>query len=119
MEASTGSDDLVRLYGGFMREREGAKIMRNQHAFLTYIVTDEGCVIRDIYCEPEFRRQGHAKALFHELVVEATRIGCTYLSCQVDLKAKNAQQSFGAIYSQGFKPVRAHDNLIVFALELV
>jgi GNAT superfamily N-acetyltransferase len=100
-------------------EYDGA--IEEDGAFLLYKILPETSelVIGEIYVEPQKRKDGLATRLANQAMMIAKMKDLKYLTCQTQLTGKADEVSLIAILSYGFKPIKAHDNFIIFAREVV
>lgn len=104
-------DYLVRKYGY-------ETPIEDPHGFILYRINGDECNIGEIYVEPSKRQLGIATELADKVTEIARQNNCKYLVCQTQLTGKDDELSMLSILHYGFKPIRAHDNVIVYAKEL-
>jgi hypothetical protein len=100
------------LYSKYVKEKYGQECLEDDYSFMTYRVSGRVCVIEVAYTVPEKRRSGQAKELLTRIVQKLPK-DVKYLSCEVDTSAHNGMQSYQAIRSYGFEPLKTNGNNIV------
>jgi len=104
------------LWGLYIKEREGAEIIYNDHAFVTYQVTgkDEILVV-DLFVENEYRKKGMVDELWSKLL-EKTKPKIVY--GMTDVEALNWDSSHKFMTSFGFTPYTQEGNTIYYYREI-
>jgi GNAT superfamily N-acetyltransferase len=115
----------MSLYGQYIAERLGDKIVEDERGFATYRFLDspsapgKGAVyIVDLYVRPEFRKTRLASAMADEICKEALRVGCVEMLGTVAPSAKNATDSIKILLAYGMTILSASPDLIIFRKEL-
>lgn len=100
-------------------EYEGS--IEEDGAFLLWKTVPESSelVIGEIYVDTQKRNDGVATRLANQAMMIAKMKNLKYLSCQTEITGKGDDVSMIAILSYGFKPIRAHNNFVVFAREVI
>lgn len=100
-------------------EYDGA--IEEDGGFLLYKVLPEESelVIGEIFVEKQKRMDGLATRLANQAMMVAKMKNLKYLTCQTQITGKSDDVSMMAILSYGFRPIRAHDNFIIFCREVV
>ena len=106
----------MNLWKLYIKEREGADILCDEHSFLTYTIMDDREVfILDVFVEPGYRKEGLIKKHWNELM-EKTNPSRVYTT--TDITALNWEPSHKFVLSFGFTPYTQEGNLIYYYQEI-
>ena len=108
----------MSLYGRYIEEREGIKIIAHSDGFITYAINKKNCWIHDIFIVPKSRRYKLGSNLADQVVDIAKKEGCTMLGAQCVVNTKNITDSVKALLGYGFEVVSANGGIITFAKEI-
>lgn len=108
----------VSLFGDYIKEREGKRIIEEDYGFVVYQIFNDQCYIEDIFIEKQCRRAGLASELADEVVLKAKECGCKTLLGSVVPTANGATESMKALLAYGFKVQSAKENFIWFSMEI-
>jgi len=103
------------LYGKYIQERQGAKILENPSAFIIYVLNGRECFIVDMSVDTEMRREGCGRELVDKLTVIAKDYGCEFITGNIHIKFENHTEVLSAAIRCGFYLVGAHDGTITIA----
>ncbi len=104
----------VSHYGQYLLEREGISILENEYGFITYSITDNNCLIYDMFIAKEHRLNGNGVSLINKLVDNVKLLGVEYLYCTCIPSTANSTSSMKAILSYDFVLHNSKENEIVF-----
>lgn len=105
-------------YGKYIMEREGKEILEDEDGFATFLFTEAGCYIVDIYVVPEKRKEGVAKRYADEIAVIAEKENVKRLIGSVDVTTNSATDSAKVLLAYGMKLGWIDGNMIYFTKEL-
>lgn len=108
----------MSLYSEYIQEREDKLIVENDKGFATYIFTNGGVYIQDLYVRPQYRKEHVATQLANEIVKIAKESGYTRLYGSVAPSTKNSTDSIKVLLSYGFKLDSAGPNAIFMVKEI-
>lgn len=109
----------MSLYAEYLKERTSDLILECESGFATYRYPDDHTVyIVDIYCLPEFRKSGVAKAMADKVVGEAKEKGCTRLLGSVVPSVKNSTVSMKALLAYGLSLDSSTNDFILFKKDI-
>ena len=102
----------MNLYEQYMKERGGYTVLWDAagEGFLTFKVNGPECFIHDIFVSESVRRKHVGKKMVMDLEVVAAREGCTFITGNVWLLAKNATEVLKAALAVGFSVTSAQNN---------
>lgn len=106
------------LYRKYIKEREGKELIQNDHAFISYKILGEECFVADMYCDNDFRGQGHAFNLAVALIEIAMKSNCKYMSSNVHTELEGAQRSIQLQMKFGFNVIGGSGRVIFLRKEL-
>lgn len=106
----------MKLWELYIQEREGAKILYNDHCFVTYkSMNDKEILVVDLFVEQEHRKSGLVHSLWKELL-EKTNPSIVY--GMTDVEALNWESSHKFMLSFGFTPYTQEGNTIYYYQEI-
>lgn len=108
----------LSLYGQYIQEREGKKIIEGEHGFCTYKIYGEECYIEDIFIKKESRRSGIASEMTDLIASMAKEIGCKFLTGTCVPSTYGATESMKAMLQYGFKIHSCVNDKIILIKEL-
>lgn len=109
---------IESLYGKYIREREGKRIIEDEFGFATYIFINNECYIENVYVVEKMRQKGVASGYLDEISEIAKRNGCKAITTTCRPSANESTDSLKAILGYGFKLTAAFQDAIIFAKEL-
>lgn len=104
------------LYAQYIDERQGLKIIEDEHGFITYKIKDEECFLAEMFVRKEYRRAGYGAKLLDRLIETAQ--GCEYICANIWLWDPNANGTLAGALASGFKLARTGDGFIKIVLDL-
>lgn len=105
------------LYAKYMKEREGASIIENEHGFIVYKVVGSECFIIEMFVDQSARKSGVARALVERLACE--NMECTVVTGNIWLKKPGADTVLKASLACGFKVISASGDVLLIAKDLM
>lgn len=108
----------MNLYEDYIKEREGALIIKEEWGFIEYRITPPALRIEAIYIRPEDRKSGKGSELADRVTQIAKEQNCTLLWAQVWASALNATESLKAILAYGFIVQRAENGVIILTKDI-
>ena len=109
----------MKLWQDYVKEREGAySIVRPEQGFLSYLMGEGECYIKELYVAPEYRRSGVAASMADEAVEHAKKEGCVVLTGSVDPRAKEAATSMRVLLAYGFSLWENRGNLTILRKDI-
>lgn len=110
--------DLLNLYEQYLFEREGAKVIKGEHGFITYKIIKDQCLLLDMFVEKSKRRCGVFSELFSELMNISLGHKCAVMTARVFLVDPNHKTTLQVAMSVGAEIVEANNNCISLVLKL-
>lgn len=108
----------MSLYAEYLHEKTDVKILESPNAFATYVFTDKGCWIKDIYVKPEFRKTNLARDLANMISEIAKEKGVKTLLGSVIPSNKNSTDSLKVLLAYGMTLDSCGNDFILFKREL-
>jgi GNAT superfamily N-acetyltransferase len=108
----------MSLYGDYIKEREGKKIIEEDYGFVTYQIFGDQVYIEDMFIEKQCRRSGLAFQLADDVREKAKEHGCKKMLTSVVPSANGSTESVKVILAYGFRLMSAQDNFIMFEMEI-
>lgn len=108
----------MSLFGQYILEREGKKIVEDNRGFATYFYVQDGVYIQDIYVNPDFRKSGAASFYADTIAEEAKAKGFNNMYGTVSPSAYGADASLKVLQAYGFKLDRLANGLIIMKKEI-
>lgn len=110
----------MSLYGDYIQERLGKKIIEDEFGFATYYTAynNEYMYIEDLYVKPECRKQAKASSYADQIAEIAREKGIKKLLGSVNLLSNNPDASLKTLYGYGFKLKECVDQLIYLEKEI-
>lgn len=109
---------MASLYGRYIKERLNHDICESPHGFGTFSFEHEGCYIRDIFVEPDFRQTKEASKIADQITEIAKARGCKKLFGSVVPSAQGSTTSLKVLLAYGFKLHSSSDNFILFEKDI-
>jgi len=108
----------MSLYAEYLHEKTDIKMLESPNAFATYVFTDKGCWIKDIYVKPEFRKTKMASDLADMISEIARAQGAKTLLGSVVPSAKNSNDSLKVLLAYGMILDSATNDFILFRKDI-
>lgn len=108
----------MSLYAEYLHEKTDVKMLESPNAFATYVFTDRGCWIKDIYVKPEFRKTSVASDLANMISEIAKSKGIKTLLGSVIPSNKNSTDSLKVLLAYGMTLESCGNDFILFKKEL-
>lgn len=105
-------------FASYLKEREGVDLIETKEGYATYIISEEECLIKDIYVSPEYRKQHIASKIANKIVEKAQEVGCKYLTGTVCPSANNSTISIKILLSYGMRLHSSQPNFIIFIKDI-
>jgi GNAT superfamily N-acetyltransferase len=106
----------MKLWKMYIKEREGAEMLYDDHSFVTYQNIGEGeILVVDVFIESEYRKKGLAEKLWKELLEKAKP---KIVYGMTDVEALNWETSHKFMLSFGFTPYTQEGNTIYYYQEI-
>ena len=106
----------MKLWELYIKEREGAEVLYDDHSFMTYrVMEDQEVLILDVFAEREYRKKGLIAKLWKELL-EKTKPKIIYTMS--DVTAFNWESSHEFIMSFGFTPCTQEGSMVYYYQEI-
>jgi len=93
----------MRQLAEYLMEREGYSCVLREEGFAAYKIEGEYVYLRDIWVDPDYRKDGIATALANEVAERARESGCRYMTGSVDTTAKNPTASVKVLLAYGME----------------
>lgn len=106
------------LYGKYLEERGGGKLIEDDMGFVTYRIEGKECFLMEIFADPHNRKIGIARDLVNRLSEAARAAGCTIITANIYLNDPCANNTLISALLIGFKLVSANGNTLLIALNL-
>lgn len=94
---------MVSNYAQYIKERENRDIIETENGFLSYRITEDECLVCDVFIKPELRRTGAIRYFSDEIVRIAKEKGCRYLAGKIYLTGAYATETLLHNLKWGFK----------------
>lgn len=108
----------MSLYGEYIKERLGHDIIEHQDGFVTFNISEDVCIIEEIYVRPEARGKRLGTDLANLVFKKAKEHGCKIVVGRVFMGAKNATDALKAHLSYGMKLHSLEKDFIVIFKEV-
>lgn len=110
----------MSLYAEYIREREAgvSDIIENNLGFVVYSLLPGECFIKDIYVQPEFRKESYAERMITKVEIIAKRHGYNTLGALVDLTSPSYKDGFRLASKLGFVYKGRVDTAMIFHKEI-
>lgn len=92
----------MSLYEKYILEREGARVIKNDHAFVAFKVVEDAAFILNIYVEPEFRKSGLAKMMVDEAIKKSIDMGAKSIFGDIYFSDPNRAKTLATAIALGF-----------------
>ena len=103
----------------YQKELWGYEVIETEHGFVTYADLGEAVWVVDCWVDPDFRREGLAKSLVHQVETRARTAGKQRLLARIDVTQARPESSLQAQLAYGFVPFSADQGKIWLRRELV
>lgn len=104
------------LYARYIDERQGLRVLEQEHGFLTYRIEKNECFIMDMYVRKEYRRAGYGTKLIESL--EQVCEGCDAIFANIWLWDPNCNGTMAGALATGFKLFKTGEGVITVAKDL-
>jgi ribosomal protein S18 acetylase RimI-like enzyme len=102
----------------YIKEKYDEELIEIDHGFITYEISGENMIIKDLWVDPAHRR-AHLAALLADMAVGAGKEkGCRVLLTSVSKNANNYEQSLAANTWYGLKKTNEDDSKIYLMKEI-
>jgi len=110
----------VKLYGEYIKEREGYELLVNKDgsAFCSYKVFGDSIYLRDMFVSFSERGKGLAKSLAKQVENHGKMQSCKTMVTSVDLNTSGASENVAMFVNYGFKIKQAQGNALWLEKEL-
>lgn len=105
------------LYGKYIEERLGAKILESEEGFIVYSVNNEECFILEMKIEN--KRKGIGRKFISDLSEIAKAAGCKYLAGSIDLKTSGSSNALLSAMLVGFEPKKTNNNHEILIIKII
>lgn len=110
--------DSLDLFGKYVKEREGAVLLKHEHGFAIYKDQGDFGYLQDVYVLPDYRQTGIGRELMQTALKMAKKSNKIALLTSTDTNANGATESAIAILKTGFKILKTEDSMIWYILEI-
>ena len=86
-----------------------AFLYADDNGFIVYWLNDKELFIQDFYVKPEAREDKGSLRYIMEVIEIAKQNGCTYMTCNLDLKSKRATENMKIFLNHGLMPIKAEN----------
>lgn len=101
------------LYAKYIKEREDADIIENDHGFLTYKILNKEMIIINLYIDQNSRKSGYCRDLVAKLEEKAIAAMCDIMTGNIHIVDPGANITMQAALMLGFKIGSANQNTIL------
>lgn len=111
----------MRLYAGYLKEREGMSLLENEFAFLTFIKQADGSYyVRDLYVDPDHRREKHGTELTNAVMDMAIRENSKFLYGSVSFNDPNFDRCVASLTAYGMRKhgVSPDGQLLIYRIDV-
>ena len=105
----------MQLYAEYIKEREDADIVYDDHGFMSYKTEDSVVLILDAYTKKECRGKGKTKEFLNRII---EKTNCNKVICTTDINANGQQMSENVILALGFEKKNKLDSKIYYLMEM-
>lgn len=106
----------MKLWELYIKEREGAEMLYDDHSFVTYQnMGDQEILVVDLFVEYEYRKKGLVEKLWKDLI-EKTKPKTVY--GMTDVEALNWETSHKFMMAFGFTPYTQEGSVIYYYREI-
>jgi len=106
------------IFAKYIEDRLGAKILENEFGFIFYIIKGAECFIQDMSIQESDRAKGKGRSLVYQLTKIAQDAGCEFLSANIHLFDKGANNTLIASMKAGFKVISAQNQILVITKDI-
>lgn len=109
---------MKQLYFEYLKEREGASILSNEHSFIVYKLASDHVYLQDIYTAPEARDTKSWLRLYEQFLelVRAEKIKLVFVS--IVPSAAGSDKSLSMALKFGYKLHSASNDVIYLRKEI-
>lgn len=107
----------MSLFGRYVDETRGIKIVEGQHGFATYIIVEKECYLEDMYVDADYRHCGVGTKIVDQIKKIAKDAGCLDVTTTINCKFKNPTLVTLAALSYGFKIFKVVEDIIIMKVE--
>ena len=109
---------MKSLYGQYIAERANQAIVEDEFGFATYMFTEKGVYIEDIYVLPDHRHEHRASKYADEIAKIAREKGCTKMYGSVVPSANHSTASLKVLLAYGFYLDSSTNNFILMVKDI-
>lgn len=106
------------LYAKYLKERQGIESLWNEHSFVTYRICGPECFIVDMGVESGSRGRGLGRRLVSDLSRIAREADARFLTANIHLKDKGANDTLQAAQACGFEVTGAHNDVLLISKKI-
>lgn len=103
-------DSLWEMY---VSERKGHKVISKEFGFVSYAINGPECYLAEIFVKKEFRKYGKTHELLKDLFENAKLYGCEFVSANIYLSDRGANDTLGVALKVGFKVVQCGQDVLL------
>jgi predicted GNAT superfamily acetyltransferase len=103
----------------YLKETKGVELFQEEHGFILFKLNFPIIYIRDVYVVPEHRRGRVAFSMFDKLLGAAKEQGFTRVMSDIMPSDTTATEAMKMNLKYGMKIVKANDDEIILAMDLV
>lgn len=106
-------------YWAYIGEREGAKVVENDHGFATYKkVSQDTYYLMDIWVKPDYRKTNCGTKLMEQVILKAKEDGATRLMGSCCPSANGSTISLMAMLRRGFSLLNCEEDMIYLVKDI-
>lgn len=108
----------MSLFGDYIWETRGARIVEGAYGFATYLISGDECYVEDVFVREDQRHMRVGTKMMDQIKASAKDAKCKVLTTTVSAKIKNPDSSLQACFNYGFRISRVVDNVIILKMEI-
>lgn len=102
MDTSLGQPNLTK-YARYIYEKANIYLVESDHAFITYSIEKDTCMIHDLWVDPEHRKLKIGSVMADHVSSIAKDNGCSKLVSTVMVNSNGCEDALVAQVKYGFK----------------
>ena len=109
---------MIDMYEQYIKEREGAKLYKDERGFFTYRIDYSTFQVNDLFVLPEYRSTKASKEFAKKIDDLAVEHRCEKIFCTTCTDANNWQKSEHYILKNGYEFITEIGNMKYYVKEL-
>jgi ribosomal protein S18 acetylase RimI-like enzyme len=110
---------VLSNYGAYILEREGKRIIEDEHGFVTYKLMTDFIYLEDLYVKSEYRRAKHAYTYIDKVFEAAKDLKYNKVITSVSTAAAGVTRNVSGLIKYGFEIDSCDGQMIWFKKEVL